>query len=209
MFTYHCPDCKTTNNVHEIGCEFEETNRAEFEKAAVDIISVLSVLTCSKSSVKANSDEWSPLHDAVFDRLRELGHIVEVDDSYYRVATKEERESPIRPHSDPLATIYEYGTVPGCHDNGLFALMAFLANQDLSWDKTKTILLNWYDRTNTWERGGFSEDNPEALIESKRHVWEEAYGWSKKARSAKRVIDAYRASPSADSRRSPSDQANA
>lgn len=194
MLEYHCPECRTTNNLHEYECSFAEADRVDYEKAMVDILSVLSILTCSKDSLIQNCGEWSELHDACFQRLQTLGNIVKTSDGYYRLASPVERRHAARPNTDPLATIWEYGTVPGCHDNGLFALIAYFANQDFTWEETKNLLLDWFEETNTWDRGGFSEQSPKALIESKRHVHEEAYGWNNKGRAAKRIIDQHRGS---------------
>jgi len=189
MFEYQCPECYTTCEVHSIGCQYEGTGRSEYEKAYIDIISVLSRITCSKQKLQENAHDWGELHDAAFERLCSIGHINRTEDGYYTLAPPVERRKETRPYSEPLATIYEKGTVAGCHDNGLFALLAFFSHIDLLWEDTKEELLEWYQRTGTWERGGFDEPTPEALIVKKRHVWQEGYGWETKGEEAKKIID--------------------
>jgi len=193
MFEYHCPnpECKTTYDIHEDGCPHAGASRSEIEKAYVDILSVLSRLTCSKESLKENAHEWDELHESTFERLVQVGHIAKTEEGYYTIGDHSTRESK-RPYSDPLATIYRHGTVSGCHDNGLFALMAFYSHIGLSWDETKEELKDWYRRTGTWERGGFSEPSPEALILKKKHIYDEGYGWKTKGQAAKEVIDRHR-----------------
>ena len=192
MLEYQCPDCHTTNTLHSFGCEFEGTSRSEFEKAHIDIIAVLSRIVCSKEKLIENCHEWDDLHEAVFERLCSINHVQRTDEGFYTIASPSERRRETVPYSEPLATIWREGTFEGCHDNGLFALMAFYSHLDLSWEETKQELLEWYQRTGTWERGGFDEPEPEALIEKKRHIWEEGYGWKTKGQQAKQVIEQQR-----------------
>lgn len=95
----------------------------------------------------------------------------------------------IEPVDEPLRTVYEYGSVPGAHDNSVFAMVAYYSSKGLSWEDTRRQVRNWLEESGTWERGGFEEPSPDALIEDKRHVHEEGYGWLEKATAAKRVID--------------------
>jgi hypothetical protein len=200
-FKYQCPDCLSTNNLHERGCDYEDLDRANYEKAYIDILSVLSEVTCSKQSLINNAHQWSDLHDDVLARLEAIGHVEQTSDGYYKMVPPGERRSGTEPYIDPLATIYRHGTVPGCHDDGLFALMAFYSHAGLSWEDTKKELLDWYERTGAWERGGFEEEAPEALIEKKKHIWDTGYGWEQKGRQAKKVIERTRST--ASSARSP------
>lgn len=187
-FKYQCPDCLTTNNLHKRDCSYEGISRSEYEKAYVDILSVLAELTCSKDSLVENAHEWSQLHDDVLARLQSVNHVEQTHDGYFRIVPPAERKSDTEPYIEPLATIYRRGTVPGCHDDGLFALMAFYSHIGLSWQETKQELLDWYDRTGAWSRGGFEEAAPEALIEKKKHIWETGYGWEQKGERARRII---------------------
>ena len=199
MFQYHCPDCHTAHDLHEPRCSFSQLDRHEYEKAYIDIISTLSAVICSRDSLKQHIGDWEDIHESVLTRLKELNRVVETDEGHLRLLRPEERRYSRRPSVEPLATIYRYGTYSGCHDNGLFALLAYYAQIDLSWDETKEQLLEWFERTGTWERGGFEEPSPEALIEKKRHVWEEGYGWKRIGEAAKEVIDRNRRGPTTDS----------
>jgi hypothetical protein len=170
--------------------------REEYEKAHIDILSVITQLTCSKDKIESEAHGWSELHDAVFTNLVETGHITRTDEGLYKIASPKQRRKETIPYSEPLATIYREGTVSGCHDNGLFALVSFYAFQDLSWEQTKTELKHWYiktgmwdDQAQTWNRDGIDEPDPETIISKKKHVWEEGYGWSEKGNEAKKVID--------------------
>ena len=93
------------------------------------------------------------------------------------------------PTHDPIKTIYEKGSVPGCHDNSVFALIAWYEMVGLSWDETREHVVEWLHETGTWARGGFEESSPEELVDSKRHVYEQGYGWKEKATAAKSIID--------------------
>jgi hypothetical protein len=156
----------------------------------MDILSVLSVLPCRKSSLEDSVDGgWTDLHEDCFKTLWGLNHIKLNDSSQFALLTPDEQQESVEPTQEPLRTIYEHGTVPGCHDNGIFALIAWYANQDLSWDETKQKLREWFSRTGTWRRGGFSEPSKDEVLEKKKHVWEEAYGWSSMGQAAKRQIE--------------------
>lgn len=188
-FKYQCPDCLSTNNLHERECDYKILDRSEYEKAYIDILSVLSEVTCSKESLIDNAHEWSELHEDVLTRLETIGHVEQTADGFYNIVPPRDRGGDSEPYIDPLATIYRHGTVPGCHDDGLFALMAFYSHIGLTWEDTKAELLEWYERTGAWERGGFEEETPEALLEKKKHIWETGYGWDQKGQQAKRVIE--------------------
>lgn len=95
----------------------------------------------------------------------------------------------IEPVDEPLKTVYEHGSVPGAHDNSVFAMVSYYSSKGLSWEDTRRQVINWLEESGTWARGGFEEPTPEALVEEKRHVHEEGYGWLEKATAAKRVID--------------------
>jgi len=195
-FQYQCPDCLSTNNLHERGCAYKDLDRTDYEKAYIDIISVLSELTCSKSSLITNAHQWSDLHEDVLARLETIGHVEQDNNDYYTLVPPGARGGESEPYIEPLATIYQYGTVPGCHDDGLFALLAFYSHIELSWEETKEEILDWYERTGAWERGGFEEEAPEALLEKKKRIWETGYGWEQKGRQAKQVIERSRSSQS-------------
>lgn len=196
MFTYPCPVCGTENNLHIESCKFTGIDRTEYESAYIDIISWLSLstmrLSTLKSQIEDSGQNWSEIHRECLLELSDRNRVQIDEDGFYRLISKKEREDLLEPSTEPLATIWEYGTVPGCHDNGLFSLIAYFAHQDLSWEATKEKIQDWYQRTKSWERGGFEESSIEELIESKKHVWEEQYYWSSHARQAKRVIENHR-----------------
>jgi len=82
--------------------------------------------------------------------------------------------------------------VPGCHDHAVFAMVAWYEMVDLSWQETKENVVTWLRESGTWDRGGFEESSPEALVESKRHVYDAGYGWKQAGQEAKAVIDRHR-----------------
>jgi len=98
-------------------------------------------------------------------------------------------EQVSEPSIEPMATIYEHGSVPGCHDNAVFAMIAWYEMVDLSWPETKDNVVTWLRESGAWDRGGFEESSPEELVESKRHVYESGYGWKQAGQEAKAVID--------------------
>ena len=68
-------------------------------------------------------------------------------------------------------------------------MVAFYEMVGLSWEETKKNMVEWLHESVTWDRGGFEESSPAELVESKRHVHEEGYGWKQAATEAKAVID--------------------
>ena len=190
-FSYPCPGCRSTNSLHGADCRFEGTAWAEVERAYVDLLSRLSASPLREDDLRA-AVEWSPLHEAA---LRQLKHEERLTarNGVLRLRTAAEyREEVSEPTVEPLRTIYEYGSVPGCHDNAVFAMIAWYEMVGLSWAETKENVVAWLRDTGTWERGGFEEASPEELVEKKRHVYEAGYGWKEKAASAKRVIERHR-----------------
>ncbi len=183
---YPCPDCGSVYTVHQPGCEFDGTDRSSIERAYIDIIAPLSVTTITKQSLQAKEvPEWTDLHERVFAYLTGTQQVIVEADGTVRLATEDES---VAPDEEPLITIYRQGTYPGCHDNGIFALVAYFSNMGLSWQETKSQMLDWFNRTGTWDRGGFEEDSPEEVIEQKRHVWAEGYGWQRMGNQAKSEI---------------------
>jgi len=71
----------------------------------------------------------------------------------------------------------------------VFALIAWYEMVGLSWEETRERVVRWLRESGTWDRGGFEEATPEELVDAKRHVYEQGYGWKEKARAAKAVID--------------------
>jgi len=88
-----------------------------------------------------------------------------------------------------MRTIYHEGSVPGAHDNAVFAMIAYYEMVGFTWGETRDLVVDWLKETGTWDRGGFEEASPEELVDKKRHVYETGYGWKEKARAAKSVIE--------------------
>lgn len=224
-FTYPCPNCGSTSNLHPDTCAYYNNNmienhevgekisfrREDIEQAYFSIISALAFQNHTKESIaEAVADVDSELRKdclnylvsqhRVFDltdgelvqTLDSIDSSVVPDDAtaYYYLPTHDEwKEAVSYPSFDPIRTIYEEGSYPGCHDNAVFALVAYFQMVGLSWDETVEMIEEWFNETGTWERGGFEEDSPRELIEDKKHVYDNEYGWSEKGKAAKNVID--------------------
>jgi hypothetical protein len=50
-------------------------------------------------------------------------------------------------------------------------------------------VVEWLRESGAWDRGGFEEPSPGALLDEKRHVYEAGYGWRQAAQAAKGVIE--------------------
>jgi hypothetical protein len=188
---YRCPDCRTTSNLHDPGCEFEGTDRRHIEKAYTDLLGALSARTFPDEDAlrEAVPERWSGLHAAVFGRLRSDQRVVDEEGSLRLLAPDEYTDRVSRPTFEPLKTIYENGSVPGAHDHSVFAMVAFYEMVGLSWAEARENTVEWLTESGTWARGGFEESSPEELVDSKRHVYEQGYGWKQAATEAKAVID--------------------
>ncbi|MFC7070449.1 DUF7474 family protein [Halobaculum lipolyticum] len=189
-FAYPCPGCRTTNSLHDADCDFEGTEWHHIEQAYTDVLAVLVDGAVTESALQhAVHDEWSGLHRAALDLLQREGR-VETDGDTLRLLTAERyREEVSEPTREPMATIYRQGSYPGCHDNAVFAMVAWYEMVGLSWQETRQNVVDWLHTSGTWDRGGFEEASPEQLVDSKRHVYEAGYGWKEKAQAAKRVIE--------------------
>jgi hypothetical protein len=189
-FGYPCPDCRSTNNLHEPDCEFAGREHETIERAYVEVLAPLSCEPMPASELHETVDRWSALHRAALDRLRDDHRVKESDAGNLTLVPPEERKERLRePTYDPVRTVYEKGSVPGAHDNAVFCLISFYEMVGFSWPETKQLVVEWLHETGTWARGGVEEATPEELLENKRHVYEEGYGWKQAAREAKSVID--------------------
>jgi len=187
---YRCPGCRTTSNLHAPGCEFEGTDRRHIEKAYIDILGSLSAREYDEDGLReAVPERWSGLHTATLERLKSDQRVVEEDGTLRLLPPGEYKDRVSRPTFEPLQTIYEKGSVSGAHDHSVFAMVAFYEMVGLSWEETRENTIEWLQNSGTWERGGFEEATPEELVETKRHVYEEGYGWKQAATEAKAVID--------------------
>ncbi|WP_101295151.1 DUF7474 family protein [Halegenticoccus soli] len=189
-FEYPCPGCRTTNSLHEADCRFEGTAWPDIEKGYTDLVSLLSVEARSEDDLRRDvHGEWGPLHAAALDQLRTEQRVVEENGVLRLLTAAEYKETVSEPTREPMRTIYRKGSVPGCHDNAVFAMIAWYEMVGLSWAETKENVVAWLRESGSWARGGFEEASPEELVEKKRHVYEAGYGWKEKAQSAKRVIE--------------------
>ncbi|MFW6320498.1 MAG: DUF7474 family protein [Halohasta sp.] len=193
-FSYPCPDCRTTNSLHELECRFEGTAWPTIEKAYTDCLAVLSTGDRTEAELReAVHGEWGDLHKAALETLKAVSRVEGSDDGSLRLLTAAEyKELVSEPTIEPMRTIYEHGSVPGCHDNAVFAMIAWYEMVDLSWAETKANVVEWLRESGAWDRGGFEESSPEELVENKRHVYEAGYGWKQAGREAKAVIDRHR-----------------
>ncbi|MGM0604569.1 MAG: DUF7474 family protein [Halobacteriota archaeon] len=190
-FQYPCPGCRTTNSLHDADCTFEGTPWPTVEKAYTDTIAVLTTGEITEADLRsAVHGEWSDLHTAALETLKRDRRVDQDDDGTLRLLTAAAyKELVSEPTIEPMHTIYERGSVPGCHDHAVFAMIAWYEMVGLSWNETKENVVEWLRSSGTWARGGFEEATPEELVESKRHVYESGYGWKQAATEAKAVID--------------------
>lgn len=189
-FDYPCPGCRSTNSLHDVDCRFEGTPWPDVEKAYADVIALLSSGARSAEALRGDCHgEWDALHAAALDRLQAEERVTEEEGALRLRTAAEYKELVSEPTREPMRTIYREGSVPGCHDNAVFAMIAWYEMVGLSWAETKENVVAWLRESGAWDRGGFEETSPEELVESKRHVYESGYGWKEKAEAAKAVID--------------------
>ena len=193
QFDYPCPDCRATNSLHDADCEFEGRAWPEIERAYTDIVAELTAgATEERALYDAVDGEWGALHRAALERLQRDERITERND-VLRLRTAEEfREQVSEPTREPMRTIYRRGSVPGCHDNAVFAMIAWYERVGLSGEETRENVIEWLHDSGAWARGGFEESTPGELVDAKRHVYASGYGWKEKAEAAKRVIERHR-----------------
>ncbi|MGM0591291.1 MAG: DUF7474 family protein [Halobacteriota archaeon] len=193
-FDYPCPDCRTTNSLHDANCRFEGVPWHTVEKAYTDLVSLLTTQPYTEAALRESvHGDWTPLHIAALERLNYEGCVRETDGGKLELLTAAEYKEEIsEPTQEPMRTLYRQGSVPGCHDNAVFAMIAWYEMVGLSWAETKENVVQWLRESGAWARGGFEESSPEQLVESKRHVYEAGYGWREKAEASKRIIDRHR-----------------
>ncbi|HII51723.1 MAG TPA: hypothetical protein HA321_02270 [Halobacteriales archaeon] len=191
LFAYPCPGCRTRSSMHAPECKFELCSRDEIEKAYIDIISLILVDPSTQKEMASKiQSEWKNLHSAIMFILTREQRVEQGELGKIRLLTPAERADRIsEPVSEPMRTIYEKGSYPGCHDNALFAMLAWHKMVGFSWEETQEKVTQWLVRSGSWERGGFGESVPKDVIGNKKHVYEGGYGWMEKAQAAKRVIE--------------------
>jgi len=188
-FDYPCPDCHAASSLHDTGCQFEGTEWQTVERAYVDVLAPLSAGARDEDDIR-DLVEWDALHQAALSHLRRSGRVQPDTNGRLELLTAEEyREQVSEPTTDPMRTIYRRGSYPGCHDNAVFAMVAWYEMVGLTWPETREKVVEWLEASGTWARGGFEETSPQELVDNKRHVYEAGYGWKEKAQAAKRVIE--------------------
>lgn len=193
QFDYPCPDCRATNSLHDVDCRFEGTPWPAVEKAYLDVVGRLTTGPVAADDLQeASHGDWDNLHRAALERLKRDGRVSEANGTLRLLTAEEFREEVSEPTREPMKTLYRHGSVPGCHDNAVFAMVAWYEMVGLSWSETREKVVSWLEESGAWDRGGFEEATPAQLVDSKRHVYEAGYGWKEKAESAKRVIDRHR-----------------
>ena len=190
-FAYPCPDCRSTSNLHDPSCRFDGADRSAIEKAYTDIVSTLAAAPRTEAALRgAVHGRWSGRHAGALDQLRREERVHQHDDGVLELLTPAERKERVaHPTIEPIRTVYERGSVPGCHDNAVFSLIAFYEMVGFTWEETREKVVEWLEESGSWDRGGFEESSPEEVVDNKRHVYDEGYGWMEKAQAAKRVID--------------------
>ena len=189
-FDYPCPDCHSTSSLHDAGCRFEGESWQDLERAYVDQLAVLAAGAREEDALREAVEGWTGLHEQALSHLRRTGRVQPDTNGRLELLTAEEyREQVSEPSSEPMRTLYRRGSFPGCHDNAVFAMVAWYEMVGLSWAETRENVIEWLEESGTWARGGFEETSPAELVDSKRHVYEAGYGWKEKAQAAKRVID--------------------
>ncbi len=192
QFEYPCPDCRSTSSLHTSECQFEGTQWSAAEKAYTDIIIQLTAGPIDRELLPTVIDgEWSALHNAAIEQLTHDERVTERNGIVRLRTAKEFREEVSEPTREPMRTIYQQGSVPGCHDNAVFAMIAWYEMVGFSWRETRENVIAWLERSGAWDRGGFDETTPAELVDNKRHVYDAGYGWKEKAQAAKRVIDSH------------------
>ena len=121
LFAYPCPGCRTMSSMHAPECKFELYSRGEIEKAYIDIISLILIDPSVQKEIPGKiGTEWKNLHTAIISTLMREQRIGQEEMGKIRLLTPVERAERIsEPVSEPMKTIYEKGSYPGCHDNAL------------------------------------------------------------------------------------------
>ena len=138
-FDYPCPDCRTTSNLHGPDCEFEGASWADIEKAYTDLVAVLSANSLPEEALRnAVTGRWSNLHKSALDRLVHEQRVMEDEQGHLELLTADEyKEHVTDPNVEPIKTVARKGSVPGAHDNAVFAMIAWYEMVGLSWSETR------------------------------------------------------------------------
>lgn len=214
MFAYPCPSCLSTAGFHGVDCSFEESGitMEDVRKAYIDILGPLHHGPKTKTDLREYvadlpEGQWSREHSAALDTLEQHGHVkenfdspttdqlpgVEVTDDgavQYVLLTAEERVEEMEPgavHPD-LGLIWENGPVDGAKDAAVFSMVSWCEFSGFSWEQTQDRVRQWLRRTGGWERGSWEERSIDELLQKKKHIYDNSYGWKKAAQEAAAVI---------------------
>lgn len=207
-FNYECPGCSSATEYHSEDCQYKDFSRGEIEARYIQILSQLAIGgeiaeedMNGGNKITHGRKSGEDLQKGILFKLQRENHIIKTnsekakeigyssDSKKYVLLTEDQRKEILStPDFEPMKTLYEYGTVPGCQDNGVFAMISFLNSAGLSWDETKEQVIEWLEETNSWERGSFEEQSIEQLVDKKRHVWANNYGFMDKAEAAVAII---------------------
>lgn len=189
-FRYPCPDCRSVNSLHDPECRFDGTPWHEIERAYVDIVAALTEGAKTEGRLREAVDApWDGLHAAALSQLRHEQRLRETaGDALELRSPAEFKEAVAVPDDEELRLIFERGSVPGCHDHAVFSLISYYRMVGYSWEETREQVVDWLRDSGTWQRGGFEEPTPEEVVDAKRHVYEQGYGWKQSAREAAAVI---------------------
>ncbi|MFB6160896.1 MAG: hypothetical protein ABEJ61_06925, partial [Haloferacaceae archaeon] len=125
-FEYPCPDCRTRNSLHDADCRFEGVEWARIEDAYLDVLAPLSTGVRPEAEVVASwPDADDPLRRAALARLKRDGRVDETNGSLRLLPAAEFREEVAEPTVEPIRTVHRRGSYPGCHDNAVFAMIAW------------------------------------------------------------------------------------
>ena len=195
-FEYPCPDCRTRSSLHGDNCRFEGVERTTIENAYLDVVAPLTDGVTETDALRdrlgfddAADGPASELRAAALSVLQRDGRVDETNGRLRILPPDEYREAVAEPTVEPIRTVYREGSVPGCHDNAVFAMIAWYEMVGLSWQETRDRVVEWLEESGAWDRGGFEEGSPAELVAKKRHVYQSGYGWKEKAEAAKRVIE--------------------
>lgn len=191
VFRFPCPECRTTSTLHGPSCRFEGVSRYDVEKAYTDVLAILVHGPVSEDRLRELvHGDWSAVHAAVVEALDREHRLRDAQAGVLELVTPGEwLEQVAEPDIEPIRTVYRKGSVPGCHDLAVFALVAWYEMVGFPWEETRARVIEWLRASGTWDRGGFEESTPEDVVDKKRHVFERGYGWKQAAEEAKAVID--------------------
>lgn len=200
-FEAPCPDCSTTNQIHEKDCEYADTRIEKIRKAYTDILSVL----LAEGGKRAANEEppgisyqtlregvndilqqqapehrglWIELHNDCLHELKHQRRVAEQEEmGGIYLKSPEERQQDIIPTFEPLKTIYEYGPVDGAKDYAVYSMVSWTELVGLDWNQACNFLTEWLEETGSWDELSWGEHSIQQLLDSKKHIHDRSLGW--------------------------------